>query len=117
MPDLSRRHIVTAAAALPPLALPAAVLPAAALPPAAVRSAIDREAMAIRAKQIVDVLGRCYVREGWKLNTERAAQFVESVRTFDGERERGRLLRQIRDGPRLDGRSRTIAGLAIYWSH
>jgi hypothetical protein len=99
MPNLSRRHLVTSAAALPALALaavpaiaaamPAAVLPAAALPTATVRSAMDREAMVIRAQQIVDVLGRCYVREGWKLDTDRAAQFIENVRTFDKDADVG----------------------------
>jgi hypothetical protein len=89
MPTLSRRHLVTTAAALPALAVPAAVLPAAALPTAAARFTIDREAMVSRAQQIVDVLGRCYVREGWKLDTDRAAQFVENVRTFDEKREDG----------------------------
>jgi hypothetical protein len=84
MPNLSRRHLVTTAAALPALALPAAALPAAALPIAAAAPAIDsREAMVIRAQQMVDLLGTCYVREGWKLDAERGAQFVESVRTFD----------------------------------
>jgi hypothetical protein len=84
MSPLSRRTLVATAAALPALALPAAVLPAAALPTAAAAPAIDsREAMVIRAQQMVDLLGTCYVREGWKLDAERGAQFVESVRTFD----------------------------------
>jgi hypothetical protein len=83
MPTLSRRHLVTTAAALPALALPAAVLPAAALPAAAAPAIDSREAMVIRAQQMVDLLGTCYVREGWKLDAERAALFVESVRTFD----------------------------------
>jgi len=85
---------MTAAAALPALAVVAAVpalatpiTPPAALDPVielAAAPAIDsREAMVVRAKQIVDVLGSCYVREGWKLDAERAAQFVESVGTFD----------------------------------
>jgi hypothetical protein len=87
MSTLSRRHLVTTAAALPALAMPAAVLPAAALPTVAAVPAIDsREAMVIRAQQMVDLLGTCYVREGWKLDVERAAQFVESVRTFDENR-------------------------------
>jgi hypothetical protein len=75
----SCRHLVTTAAVLPALALPAAVLPAVTVTPA-----IDsREAMVARAEQLVGLLGNCYVREGWKLDAERAAQFVESVRTFD----------------------------------
>jgi hypothetical protein len=90
MPNLSRRHLVTSAAALPALAITAAVpalataLPAILPSEAAAAPTIDsREAMVVRAKQIVDVLGTCYVRKGWKLDAERAAQFVENVGTFD----------------------------------
>ena len=84
MPTLSRRHLVTTAAALPALALSSAVLPAAALSTAAAAPAIDsREAMVARAQQLVEVLANSYVREGWKLDAARAAQFVECVRTFD----------------------------------
>jgi hypothetical protein len=35
--------------------------------------------MVARAEQMVDLLGG----DGWKLDAERAAQFIESVRTFD----------------------------------
>jgi hypothetical protein len=50
---------------------------------ATVLPADSREAMVARAEQLVEVLGTCFVREGWKFDAERGAQFVESVRTFD----------------------------------
>jgi hypothetical protein len=79
------------AAALPAITVPAASLSApseCALTPGrdlpAATPAIDsREAMVARAQQLVQVLGNSYVREGWKLDAARAAQFVECVRTFD----------------------------------
>jgi hypothetical protein len=83
--NLSRRAIMCGVAALPAATVPA-LLPS----EAAAAPAIDsREAMVIRARQIVDVLGRCYVREGWKLDTDRAGQFIENVRTFDGDADVG----------------------------
>jgi hypothetical protein len=65
-------------------ALPAITIPALLPSEAAAAPAIDSlEAMVARAQQLVEVLGNSYVREGWKLDTARAAQFVECVRTFD----------------------------------
>jgi hypothetical protein len=79
---------VTTAAALPALAVAAAV-PAVTVPAllpteAAATPAIDSpEATVARAQQLVEILGNCYIREGWKLDGDRAAKFVENVRTFD----------------------------------
>lgn len=42
-----------------------------------------RGAMVARAEQIVALLGTCHVIEGWRLNEQRAALFLENMRTFD----------------------------------
>jgi hypothetical protein len=60
-------------------------------------SADSREAMVARAKQIVELLSTCLVREGWKLDAERAAQFLESVRDFDGNDGDCRKFTMVRD--------------------
>jgi hypothetical protein len=100
MPNLSRRHLVTTATALPALALPAAALPTAAAP------AVDsRDSMVIRAQQMVDLLGTCYVREGWKLDADRAAQFVESVGTFDEDNGECPKFRMVLDWMHDHGQS------------
>ena len=41
--------------------------------------------MVARAKQIVDVLGTCHVRDGWHFSFDRAraASFIASVAQFD----------------------------------
>ena len=69
----------------------------------------DRAAMVARAEQIVEVLGTCFVREGWHeaFDHKRAARFVENVRMFDehdGDDPRFRqLLAWMRDhGQSLD---------------
>jgi hypothetical protein len=77
--NLSRRMMLCGAAALPAITIPA-LLPSEAAAAPAIES---REAMVARAEQLVGLLGRYYIRDGWKLDAERAAQFVESVRTFD----------------------------------
>jgi hypothetical protein len=77
--NLSRRAIMCGVAALPAITVPA-LLPSEAIAAPAIES---REAMVARAEQLVGLLGSCYVCEGWKLDADRASQFVESVRTFD----------------------------------
>ena len=81
--NLSRRSMMTAAAILaaaPSVAVPAAFAAptiAATLP----ADIVDRAGMVARAKQIVEILGCCYVREGWHefFDKQHAGQFVESV--------------------------------------
>jgi hypothetical protein len=72
---------------------------------AAVPLADSREAMVARAEQIVELLGTCFIRQGWKLDAERAAQFVESVRTFDENDGDCPKFRMVLDWMRAPGQS------------
>jgi hypothetical protein len=69
---LSRRALVASTAALP--AAVALSLPAA---------ADDKAAAVARAEQIVELLRTGYVAEGWQLDEQRAAHFLESMRGLD----------------------------------
>jgi hypothetical protein len=79
MSALSRRSLVTSAAALPALAVPAAAIPA------ATPADFDKAAMVRRAEEIVEVLSTRYVRadryESFDLDL--AAEFLQDVRVFD----------------------------------
>jgi hypothetical protein len=79
--NLSRRHLVAAAAALPALAMPSVA--GAVVPSIVEDDELDRAAIIARACELVECLGKTYVREGWKLDETRAAQFIEAVRTID----------------------------------
>jgi hypothetical protein len=77
MSALSRRSLVTTAAALPALAVPAV---------AVARPDIrDQAAMVRRAEEIVDLLSTRYIREGWheSFDHDRAARFLQDVRQCD----------------------------------
>jgi hypothetical protein len=77
MSALSRRSLVTTAAALPALAVPALAL--------ARPDVRDRAAMVRRAEEIVDLLSTGYIREGWheSFDHEPAARFLQDVRQCD----------------------------------
>jgi hypothetical protein len=77
MSNLSRRSLVTTAAALPALAVPAVAL--------ARPDVRDRAAMVRRAEEIVDLLSTRYIREAWHENfdRDRAARFLQDVRQCD----------------------------------
>jgi len=79
MSTLSRRSLVSSAAALPALAVPAFAV--AAVTP----SAFDKVAMVLRAEEVVDLLSTRYIREGWydSFDKDRAAKFLQDVRLFD----------------------------------
>jgi hypothetical protein len=87
MSKLSRRSLVAGAASLPALAAGTAVAIEAEPDPAAARMIGDtsRAACSARAQHIVTLLDDCYIREGWHetFDRERAARFLENVRTFD----------------------------------
>lgn len=72
---------------MPVLAVGSAVAIEAEPDPAAARMIGDtsRAACIARAEHIVSVLGDCYIRKGWHecFDRERAARFLENVRTFD----------------------------------
>jgi hypothetical protein len=77
--NLSRRSLVSSAAALPALAVPAAAI--AATTPAD----FDKAAIIRRAEELVEIFSTRYIREGWHENFDkaRAAEFLENVRRFD----------------------------------
>jgi hypothetical protein len=79
--QLSRRSLVTSAAALPALAIPAVAV--------ANPDVHDMAAMVRRAEEIVDLLGGRVIRAGWHDNfdKDRAAQFLQDVRAYDYEAE------------------------------
>jgi hypothetical protein len=69
---LTRRALVASTAAIPAAA--ALSLPAA---------ADDKAAAVARAEQIVELLRTRYVAEGWQLDVQRAAHFLDSMRRLD----------------------------------
>jgi hypothetical protein len=83
MSNLSRRSLVSSAAALPTLASPAVAV--AAVTP----SADDKAAMVRRAEEVVDLLSTRYVRTGWhdSFDYDRAAKFLQDVRRYDESAE------------------------------
>lgn len=93
MSELSRRALVTSAAALPALAMPA-LLPT---DTAAAPQLDSREAMVARAKQISDLLGTCYIRKGWSFDKARAAAILESICRLDDEDGDGEHFQAVRD--------------------
>jgi hypothetical protein len=78
MSNLSRRSLVSSAAALPALAVPAAAI--AATTPAD----FDKAAIIRRAEELVEIFSTRYIREGWHENFDkaRAAEFLEDVPSF-----------------------------------
>jgi hypothetical protein len=87
MSKLSRRSLVAGAATLPAAALTAgsaAIAADPALPPIGDTS---RAAGVVRAKHVVDLLSDRFIRDGWHetFDRERAARFIENMRTFDDD--------------------------------
>jgi hypothetical protein len=87
MSNLSRRSLVAGAATLPAAALAAgsaAIAADPALPPIGDTS---RAAGVARAQHVVDLLSDRFIRDGWHeaFDRERAAQFIENMRTFDDD--------------------------------
>jgi hypothetical protein len=97
MPNLSRRHLVTTAAALPALALQPLTSPAEA-------DEFDKAAIIARAEDIVETLRGGFVREGWSLDETKATAFLDSVRQLDTDAEHA-ALGTIRDWTREHGQS------------
>jgi hypothetical protein len=60
----------------------------------------SRAACLARAEQVVKLLSTCYIREGWheSFDRDRAAQFIENLRTFD-ERMTAKIPRTLTRGP------------------
>jgi len=74
MSNLSRRALVSSVAALPVFAIPAV---------ASEPDGFDRAAILARAEQMVEFLSTRYVRAGWSFDQQRAARFLDAIRTLD----------------------------------
>jgi hypothetical protein len=82
MSDLSRRLLVTGAAALPVLAVPA-------IAGATPSRLDDRAAIVARAEEVLDVLSTRFIRDGWhdSFDKDRAASFLHAIRHMDLQAE------------------------------
>lgn len=74
MSNVSRRTLVSSVAALPVFAIPAVALEP---------DGFDRAAISARAEQMVEFLSTRYVRAGWSFDQQRAARFLDAIRTVD----------------------------------
>lgn len=94
MSSLSRRSLVTSAAALPALAVPAVaeeVVPSSSWPKvervvfSVAEGDTSRAGEVARAEYIVAILSERHIDEGWResFDRERAVRFIECVRTYD----------------------------------
>jgi predicted nucleic acid-binding protein len=95
--ELTRRTLVASTAAIPA---------AAALPLPSAQAAADNQAAIVsRAEQVVELLRSKYVADGWQLNEQRAADFLDALRRLDFENDDSLEMKSVLDWVHDHGQS------------
>jgi len=61
------------------------------------KSATSREATIARAEKVVELLGDCHIREGWRFDKKWGAHFIDALQSWDFNDTEGQEFQVIVD--------------------